>query len=637
MGRFAATALTLLAACTALVAPTAARAASSGEYFGTNLQTLGAAPQASWNTFYDSLVAEDMHVNRLQVDWRLVEPTSPASNGGKHVYDWRSVDGYMRGLAQRGLRLAPLFRWAPRWAATGSGATFNELPPASYDDFGLMVAAFAQRYGPGGTFWAANPTIPARPTLTYELWNEANLDEYAWNGKADAVAYAALLKTARPIIKAVQPGAMLLGSLAWQSKITDGQGVHPDFVANLGAAGGLAALDGMGYHPYAPDAQSIFDLVVPLHAELAAAGAPNLPIFANETGQPVKYGELGNQYAYQGFTSDAARGANLAFAGEALALSDCEVEQFLPYSIIATLNPEERLNEGFMGLFYKDSAKPNETAQALGRASARWIQRATQAAPAPGDRLALCSQRPSPVASLLPIKATFAGTEAVGCVTANASYDGNPLESAYLRLRQEGGGELASARTDARGNATACVEPFLLGQPFRAVVDVQKAGTSGAVLCNVPNVGCPAGVSFSPAIGETLVAQPALVGLLPGGPAGPAARGSSGCDWALTTKRLSSRPAPRGATRLKLRARLDCATRKPGTVVRFVLSTKSKRAKRETRVRSVHLKTGVPTEITIVRRLRKTDLIVLLHREGDGSDVPRIRTTLSVSAPIEKR
>lgn len=636
-----------LLALAAFVAPPAAKASSSAEYFGTNLQTLGAAKTAP-GAFFQALADQQLTIGRFQLDWRAVESTSPASNGGQHQYSWGSAEYFIRGLAERGLRAAPLFRFAPDWAGVrkppttpGGKSTFDELPPSSYDDFGLMVAAFAKRFGPGGTFWRDNPTLPYRPTLSYELWNEANLDEYAWNGHADPALYSGLLKVARPIIKAAQPTAVLLGSMAWQNDASEGAGVYPAFVAGLAAAGGLGQLDGMGFHPYGPDAQSTMDLVIRLKAQLAAAGRGDLPIYANENGWPAKYGEPGDQFAHQGLASDAGRGASLAFAGEALALSDCSVENFLPYSIIATERASDPHNEGFMGMFFAADAKPNETALAIGRAAKRWSARLADHAPAPGERLTLCSGGPSPAASMLPIQATFTGAGPQGCVTAHATYDGASFESAYLRLRAASGGELASARTDARGNATACVEPFLLGQPFTAVVDVQRAGTSGFASCDVPGVGCPAGVSMAPAIGQTVSAwqasgyqepasQPPVV-------TNPRPKPPANCEWALTAAVRSSKPAPRGAKRVTITARVDCPTRPAGTAVRFVLSTKRAKAKRETRIRSVYLKTGKPTKIAIVRRFAKTDQLVLLHKADGGTGIPRIRTALKVSAPKSKR
>jgi hypothetical protein len=83
----------------------------------------------------------------------------------------------------------------PGWAA-GSG---TELAPGHFADYEAFAAAVAARYGVGGSFWAANPQLPYLPIEQFEIWDEANSDNFwiyipnnAWTN-ADAAAYAQLL------------------------------------------------------------------------------------------------------------------------------------------------------------------------------------------------------------------------------------------------------------------------------------------------------------------------------------------------------------------------------------------------------------------------------------------------------------
>jgi hypothetical protein len=64
----------------------------------------------------------------------------------------------------------------PAWA---SGASTSQkdwywLPPANPSSYGTFAAKLAKRYGNGGTFWAANPTLPVVLPAGIELWNEEN-------------------------------------------------------------------------------------------------------------------------------------------------------------------------------------------------------------------------------------------------------------------------------------------------------------------------------------------------------------------------------------------------------------------------------------------------------------------------------
>lgn len=609
----------LLIVCSLAFAPTA-RAANDPEFYGTNLQSIGVAPYAKWGLFFDQLAAGKMSVARFEVRWPQVEPQAP--RGGVHTYDWGAVDAVIAPLAARGIRVAPLFRFTPSWVRTSA----NEFPSSHYADFGRLLAAYANRYGPQGSFWAERPLLPRLSAQTYEAWNEPNLDQYAWNGRADPAAYAALLKATRPFLKAAQPSAVLLGTLAWQ---TSGPGVYPDFVARLAEAGGMSQIDGVGYHPYAPDAQSTIDLVMRLRTILASAGYPGLPIYANEAGQPAALSGPGAQYAYAGRPSDSARAASVSFAGDALAASDCNVNQFLLYSISGTEREfedgGEPIGEGFMGMLDKDDATPNMTGAALQRASRRWAARFDAGGPGAPAPLTLCSGTAAPPDSMLPIDITVTGAEA-GCARLRATYDGNPLESAMLRLTGPGGTPLlAEARTDAFGGAQQCIPLTLRGQPFEVYAEIPRAGVSSVVVCDVPGVGCPADRSLTPPRGTRLSARGAL-----GQPSAPpvvfsATVPSSRCTWKVTGWQRSFR-AGRSVSRSRavLRAVASCATAPVDRKLRFVLQTKAKGSKARRKFRVVWLQNGVQRDFTIRGRLRRGDKIVLLHQEEPAAHVPRL-------------
>ncbi len=140
-----------------------ARAADGPEYFGTNLQTLGSVVPAKQVDVLTQLSANGLSVNRIQIDWDVVEPFAPSS-GGAHTYQWGSVDGRIRQMAALGLRAAPIFRHTPAWVQVRDATKprgIDELPPARYADFAAMVAAFAARYGEGGSFWKSNAQLRA--------------------------------------------------------------------------------------------------------------------------------------------------------------------------------------------------------------------------------------------------------------------------------------------------------------------------------------------------------------------------------------------------------------------------------------------------------------------------------------------
>lgn len=647
-------AIAALAAIALALAPAPARAATGPEFFGTNLQTLGVITDQQ--RVRAELAAGRMTVSRYEVRWPLVEGTAPVA--GVPQYTWDGPDAMIGSMAAAGLRVAPLFRFSPGWAHRPDPSKpggVDVLPPSSYGDFAAMIVAFARRYGPSGEFWASRPELRPQPTLTYEIWNEVNLDQYAWNDQADPAAYAALLAVVRPALKAAQPGAVVMaGGLAWQRS---GKGVHPDYVEQLGKAGGLALLDAVGYHPYAPDAQSTLDLVAGMRRELAAAGFPNLPIYVNEAGQEAVVTNPDGtrvpdrapaRFGYERYPSDAARAANLALAGEALAASDCGVEQFLPYAAGSTEDATMPLTEGYMGLFRRYGGAPTQSAQGLQRAARRWAARFDAGGPgAPTQRLAICSpERGSEESALLRLGARFT-FPAAGCVEASVSYDGNPLESAQLRLLAPGGAQLAVGRSDAFGAVSACIPTGLRGQAFVAVTELPGVARATILECNKLGSGCPPGLVI-----ESADRSVSAAALLPDSPA-PAPPAPS-CTWQLGviargfTAQRGARPPRRVAARVRrsgkgvgtqaVRLRAGCATQPAQARLRVEVAVRRKGTKRFATVLVLRLINGKPRDVKVAG-LRRGDRLRVVQRASRTAPIAASRTLTigSKSARAAKR
>lgn len=628
LGRFAVVALSL-------AAPSVAAAADGPEYFGTNLQTLGSVSQSKQAGVLGQLAANGLTVNRMQIDWDVVEPAAPVA--GVHRYQWGGVDARIAQLAALGMRAAPLFRHTPGWVQAKDPSKprgIDELPPARYGDFAALVAAAAARYGEGGAFWKTNPQLPAMPVRTYEIWNEVNLAEYAWNHDPNPEVYSALLQVIRPALKRVQPGGLLVGALAYQENEV------PDYVPRMGAAGGLAALDAMGYHPYAPEALETIELVQHLRAQLDAAGAGAMPILANEAGQEAVVtnpdgsstpNRAPSLFAFEQFPSDAARGANLAFAGEALAASDCRVEQFLPYSVSGNERDGEKLTEAYMGLFRPATGEPTLTAQALFRAAARWRARFAPGGPGAGERLALCGGGATPESAKLPIQTEFTGTQ-LGCVRVRATYDGNPLEAASLLLRAPDGALVAAQLTNALGEASACVPAGPLAEHFRASVQLGGAGRGGAVACDVDETGCPTDVTLRPAPGEALSAAGVTGRPIATGPVPPTSpQREDGCRWRSKTRPATFVPAcgkRKGTVRLAVK--VACDTAPVGRRYRFAVLVRSTGSRRQVRAKTVWLRNEVEQRFSLSGPFRNGHRLVLTYRQEPNTGIPQLRDNITL-------
>jgi hypothetical protein len=120
---------------------------------------------------------------REDFDWNAIEPQDDA-------WSWSRYDNLLIEAAKRDVRILPVLMGTPSWA----GSAWNEIPanPAEYAEY---TAKVVERYGPGGSFWQANPDIATFAPEYFELWNEPYLDEFS-AGNVDPGRYARLVKAA---------------------------------------------------------------------------------------------------------------------------------------------------------------------------------------------------------------------------------------------------------------------------------------------------------------------------------------------------------------------------------------------------------------------------------------------------------
>jgi hypothetical protein len=134
-----------------------------------------------------------------------------------------------------------------------------------FDDFNNFADQMIGKYGPNGTFWDTNPTVPYHPIMYWEIYNEPNehyflgepynqLDE---EGKADL--YARLLLSAYAHIRAnpdwnaikVVGGSVSRGGITYNGQLTCfDEMVHIKLAAYGDAS---AAYDIWSNHPYLHD------------------------------------------------------------------------------------------------------------------------------------------------------------------------------------------------------------------------------------------------------------------------------------------------------------------------------------------------------------------------------------------------
>jgi hypothetical protein len=442
-------------------------------FFGANIQPLiehtFVAP-ARWGSFIATMSRAGLRTARMDAIWSWAEPNAPTAQGPGFVWNTpnASIDGLVRMLAVNHVRLSAVLDLAPVWAA-GAG---TELAPAYYGDYGAFAAAFAARYGVHGSFWRAHPRLPYLPVLDFEMWDEANSTSF-WSGAPDVGAYATVIAQASAAIHAVDPTGTVLASIGWVN--------FQQYIAALYATGVGADIDGIAFQPYAPDAPGILELNEELRATLDSVGAASTPIFDAESGQPVVASGPGATYAYDGLVTDATRAATLSLAGDALARSDCGVDDDLVYGVTGSGTNIEPRNEGYMGIYSDTTDRPDRTGRALSASARAW--RAHH-----GRGIVLCGAGSTPARDLLGLSVRLSRPGAT-CVAASVTYRGDPLEGAELTLRTRDG-RVAPAATNALGQAQICLQNGPLIKQFTADAEIRNVARSPIYSCPVSLADC---------------------------------------------------------------------------------------------------------------------------------------------------
>ncbi len=169
------------------------------------------------------------------------------------------------------------------------GLPTQMTPSAAATAMAEYVTAFAQRYGPGGTFWSQNPQLPYLPVLSYEIGNEPNIP-LQWIADdtnlhwTDPSAYAQVYEAARAALHQVDPTgvAAVVGGLADSASL----GVDIPHDEEWLAALTPGTVDAVGYHPYTFDVSPSLmqsDTEV-LREWMNSNGMQGVPIDVNEVG-----------------------------------------------------------------------------------------------------------------------------------------------------------------------------------------------------------------------------------------------------------------------------------------------------------------------------------------------------------------
>jgi hypothetical protein len=242
----------------------AAGSASANDFAGIVAPELYAGSPSYRDKTFAAQQALGVGMIRQTLDWASIE-YSPGQ------YDFSLFDNFVGAAAQHNLTVLPiLFNPPPFWSSKPKRhAKHGTYFPKDLNAMGAFAAAVAQRYGRGGSFWAAHPELPNLPMTAYQIWNEPNLAAYS-PPKPSPSKYVAMLRATGPRIKSVDPQAEIVTAGLPDSRLS-----KPNlysFVKQMYRSGAKGTFDTIGINPYAPTASGLIKKLKRIRSIMASFG-----------------------------------------------------------------------------------------------------------------------------------------------------------------------------------------------------------------------------------------------------------------------------------------------------------------------------------------------------------------------------
>ncbi|HET8672876.1 MAG TPA: hypothetical protein VFL87_04510, partial [Thermoleophilaceae bacterium] len=318
-----------------------AEAAVGADFYGINVQQVFSGPPSAWEPQLSAIASGGLTLARLDARWANVEPNPP--NRGVHSYDWSDYDPIVQAMAEHGIRWYPIVDYSTGWSGVIPGDSNSVVAPAHVLDFAAYAAALARRYGRGGSFWQAHPSLPQLPVEEYEIWNEENSSTFMRPQASAPEAYADLYLAARAAIRSVDPratvavGGLALGNPGVTDELEFIQRMYahrPDLAGNV---------DAVGLHPYQSTLANTYMRLARFRQGLDQVAGASVPIEITEIGWSTTA------------VSESDRAAYLASLAEQLPRSDCNVSRLIPHTwLTPEANPADP--EDWFGIWNHDGS-----------------------------------------------------------------------------------------------------------------------------------------------------------------------------------------------------------------------------------------------------------------------------------------
>lgn len=238
---------------------------------------------------------------RVAIYWDTAQPYASAADvppdqaarftdvGGVPT-DFAAPDRFVAAAARRGFALLPVVLRTPVWARRRPALSNSAPTAAARAAYGRFLAALVRRYGPRGSFWAANPTLPRRPIRRWQVWNEpAGVRD--WAEQPGVPAYVALLREAHGAIKSADPRAqVVLAGLVGRSW---------EQLERIYRRGGRRWFDATAVHPFSARPANVLKLARLARGVMRRHGDARAPLLITELSWPSSKGRIPRRYGFE--------------------------------------------------------------------------------------------------------------------------------------------------------------------------------------------------------------------------------------------------------------------------------------------------------------------------------------------------
>jgi hypothetical protein len=193
--------------------PAADRAVPFG-FFGTVFNASGGIAAPVLDRQFGLMARSGVESVRVSMHWAALEPSRGA-------YDWSSTDPLVAAAARARLQVLANLLSTPTWASKRPHAARPDIwPPRDPALAAALVRRLVERYGPRGTFWARNPSLPRMPVRWWQIWNEP-MGRVHWAERPWAPSFTRFLRATSTAVHGADPGAKVVAaSLATFNRYT---------------------------------------------------------------------------------------------------------------------------------------------------------------------------------------------------------------------------------------------------------------------------------------------------------------------------------------------------------------------------------------------------------------------------------